>query len=429
MKKLGSYFLVIVLVLNLSLSPVFAGNQPQNVILTLDEFKELALENSRTIKTLEQTIREVEYNTYITYNSYESAKYGGYHNSLYQQTQLAQLIASKEAELAQLEEGTNEYIELKNEVAILQMQAMQNKTAIGSSLSASKQTKKAWEEAEEALDDTKRAFEDFKKQLGYTIENLYTGTLKLQNQINALEMKYQQLMKLLNIERVKMDLGMTSDVAVDKLAVQTSDLGKTIKELKTTLKINKWRINDMIGRELDSKLQLVGFQVEYPIPVGNAEPVIEKALENIASIPQKEDDIEDMKDELEDLDGSNEKEVKRAEIKKAELALEDTKQNIRTTVKNLVADLDAKAKAYQLAEISLKTAQKTYEWDKKKFELGMISEIQMQASELAYQEALNNKVAAGYDYFLAKHAVELAEQGVLVGSSSTSDSSTASSTS
>ena len=66
-----------------------------------------------------------------------------------------------------------------------------------------------------------------------------------------------------------------------------------------------------------------------------------------------------------------------------------------------------------MAEYSLKTAQQEHEWNQIRYELGLIAKLQLDAAELSYQEALNNKTAAAYEYFLAKSALELAEQGIL----------------
>ena len=48
--------------------------------------------------------------------------------------------------------------------------------------------------------------------------------------------------------------------------------------------------------------------------------------------------------------------------------------------------MNIKGRAYQLSDYSLNTSKQAYEWDKTKYELGMISKMQLETSELAYQK-------------------------------------------
>jgi len=143
---------------------------------------------------------------------------------------------------------------------------------------------------------------------------------------------------------------------------------------------------------------------------------------NYAKIPQLERDIIKKKGDLDDAnirDDSNQQSLVEIEIKEKELALEEEKQKLKSLTSDLLAELQSKQKEYQLAEVSLKDALKTYEWNKQKYELGVISKIELASSEIAYLEALNNKKAAGYAYFLDQLSVSLAEQGILMGSDKT----------
>jgi len=411
MRRYIMIFSLIFLIPLFGIDTVFADDYS----FTLEQVKEAAIKNSRTLKTMEQVIKEIDANSNIAYNSYESAYYGGYINSLNRQSNLLPLIESKKIQLASLTEGTPEWQSLKMEIQTLEMQAAQNNMSASSGLSASKQAKKAWEASEDALKDTKRAYEDLNKQIEFSVEQLYISALVLEEQIKVAESNYQYLLKLLEVERLKGQLGMNSVVDIDRLAVQASDLNKSIRQMKDNLMVVKEGINDIMGRDVKSRLDLVKFDVDIPLQtVVNLEPIVENTLANIASIPQKERDLEKLKKDLDDIDGSNERAVQEAKIEQSLLSLEDTKQNIRNSVSSLVSDMQAKAKDYQLADINFRNAQKTYDWDLKKFELGMISALQFENCKITYQDALNKKTAAGYEYFIAKRLVELAEQGVLI---------------
>ena len=94
----------------------------------------------------------------------------------------------------------------------------------------------------------------------------------------------------------------------------------------------------MMGRELDSKLELVQFNVDPYIPIGTADSYIERALENAYFIPQLERNIKTMNKDLDDLDGSNEKAVQKAKIEQTKLTLVDKIQNLKNNVASLVND-------------------------------------------------------------------------------------------
>lgn len=388
-------------------------------IYSLDEVKELVLKNSRTIKSMEQRVKEVEAQKYLASNAYDSARYGGYYNALHSKNQVMSALAAKELELKEeMDKGAaanpDIIASLQYQIQMLQAQAGQSVMAVEQTAGMSSQAKKGYEAAKDGLADIKQAQEELEKQLEYIVEQMYTGILLLENQTEYMSKNYNQLLNMLNLERIKKELGMASDVEVEQLAAQTSEVGRAVDQMQENLKLTKWTLNDMMGRELDSKLELVQFNVDPYIPIGTADSYIERALENAYFIPQLKRDIKTMNKDLDDLDGSNEQAVQKAKIEQTKLTLEGKKQDLKNTVASLVNDVNIKGRAYQLADYSFNTAQKAYEWDKIKYELGMLSKIMFDGSELAYQEALNKKTSAGYDYFLAKRALELAEQGILV---------------
>ncbi|GAB6158718.1 hypothetical protein JCM39194_19180 [Desulfotomaculum varum] len=71
------------------------------------------------------------------------------------------------------------------------------------------------------------------------------------------------------------------------------------------------------------------------------------------------------------------------------MELAEAKVNLAKTIKSLQADIQARQQAYQLAVANYTTAQNTYRWDQKRFEMGQISNMTLLASELNY---LNLKI-------------------------------------
>ena len=242
---------------------------------------------------------------------------------------------------------------------------------------------------------------------------LYTTILNLENTLQVLEKQYEASMNKVKALRLQQELGMVTADLVKNTEVAASNLAQSIKSLKDLLQKSKWTLNDLMGRDPDSNLQLVGFTVEGPFPTENYEIVLEQALANNAELPKLERQLRYYDQDGNYTDDSNDIRVLSASIDRTKLSIEDLKQSLKESVKVLVANHDAKAKNYQLAEVNLSTAQKTYEWAKKKYELGIISKLDFEDAEIAYQQKLNEKVNAGYEYMLARNALELAKQGII----------------
>ena len=231
--------------------------------------------------------------------------------------------------------------------------------------------------------------------------------------MQLLEKQYEAAMNKVKALRLQQELGMVTADLVKNTEVAASNLAQSIKSLKDLLQKSKWTLNDLMGRDPDSNLQLVGFTVEGPFPTENYEIVLEQALANNAELPKLERQLRYYDQDGNYTDDSNDIRVLSASIDRTKLSIEDLKQSLKESVKVLVTNHEAKAKNYQLANVNLNTAKQTYEWAKKKYELGIISKLDFEDAEIAYQQKLNEKVNAGYEYMLARNALELAKQGII----------------
>ncbi len=423
LQKIGAAVLGITLLI--PTQPVMAANEvakEEQYIYTLAEVKELALKNSRTIKNINEIYRQVESQKYIASNDYDKTKYGSWYGASNKVISLAGAISQKKAELQQIEaEGSfdpnnpsPEWLKVKMELTSLESQVGLASASEAGAEGSTKALKKVLEKSKDAVADTKRAKEDTIKQVELTVEQLYTAILAMEDQVELLKKNCQYYDKLIKIEETKRELGLSSEVDLNKVYTQDKDINNKYTQLQDSLKLSKMQLNDIMGRPLEYNLKLTPFIVGPVTPHGEVNELTEKALDNTATIGQQKRDINDMKDDLDDLSDSNEEEVQKAQINQAKLNLEKTKVDITNGIKSLMADLEAKEKDYKLKHSEFAIAKQNYEYDKVRYGLGTISQIQYQASELTYQEKLNAYTKASYDYFINRQKLKLASEGIVL---------------
>ncbi len=426
-KKLFSLFLTCFLLF--STVPVAAENRDSatdKYIFTLEEVKELALKNSRIIKSVQEGHRQAQSQKYIAANNYDRTKYGSWYGASNQKLSLIGSVSRKKEELRAIEnrygydpngneEPPADWLKAKMEISGLEGQLGSATSGEAGAEASTKQLKKVLENSRDALKDTKRAREDTTQQVEYNVEKVYSNILVLEEQVSLLKKNSDHYAKLVEIEKVKRGKGLSSEVDYNKIHAQYKDNKNKYEQAKDNLYISKMVLNDMMGRPLEYNLKLTSFEVGPVIPHGDINDVTKTALEKAATMEQQKREVEDMKDDLDDLSDSNEEEVQKAQINQAKINLASTDVNIRNYVKQLFADLDAKEKSYKLKQSEVVTAEQEFTNEKKKFELGIMSSIQYQACELAYQEKLNAYKQVGYEYFLLKHKLELVNQGIILG--------------
>jgi hypothetical protein len=398
-------FLILLLIFTFVFSSISYASESN--VIELDTAKKLALANSRQLRSTSLASDKLNVYADQAKEAYNDLLYSSYNTLLNEYLILKKKQAEGDSSVAA-------------RLATLEVQMDMLKGSNDASTVAELYDK--YRDAEDAYDDASQATKDFEQQLNYIVESQYMLILKQEALLKLLEKTYDLQSKQLYIERIKKDLGMNIEINISKLAVDVSNLYNQIKEQKNLLKVLKWKFNDMLGRQYNEEVNLVKVNVNIDYIIPNYSELLDKLTNNYSKIEQLKRDIEKKNDDLDDeniIDDDNKKKLVKIEIQEKELDLEREEFNLKTVAQDLINKLSSKQKLYQLAKISFNTAKQTYEWDKKKYELGMISKLQLDTSEMAYLEAANKKEAAGYDYFLAKHEIELAEQGILLSANST----------
>ncbi|NLT95359.1 MAG: hypothetical protein GXW85_07465 [Clostridia bacterium] len=443
-KKAWKSWLVIFLIfffLIAALWPAYA--QEINSELSIEDIQELAVKNNRSLKTIDHLISQSTHAGYIYNNEYKrsvSNSIGRYvmgAGDIAKKRQIDEAIKKYEelgfqegkspSAYPGLEDEYNYYISLKLTSAMLgtsisstadliegQLDIL-SAYGIANSNSLTKELKSKRDEARNTTDDLKKLKEDSEKQIRQMAALLGLEALNLQNKIDTLDKAYNQYLKMTEVERLKKQNGLNTKSDVSNLAVETSSYGKQLKYARANLNILKNNINDLMGRDVNTELKISKFSIpEVVEPAPNVDQVIKDALENSYYFVKTERDLKDLKDDLDDIEDSNKKQIKKDELSMLELERESKRSEIVNKVKAIHASYEEKAKAYELAIVKFKTMEDEYNWDKLRCENGLISKLMLTGTEVKYLQALTEKIEAGYDYYIVKQELALAQKGVFM---------------
>ncbi|MEG6513751.1 TolC family protein [Desulforamulus ruminis] len=382
MKK---FILLLSMLLALSVSSVgYAAEDnasPENNVITLEQAKALAYENSRSLKKYEISKDKAKYQKQQT--EYE------YNTILDRYNSIGKSLES--------DEGDSESI-------WDQLESQYEKVEASSG---------SIDDAENNYNDSVKEEKNYRTQLVYIIEELYTTILNQEESLLALNKEYEIKQYLLNIERQKLALGSSNLLTANELAVEVNSVNKSIIEQTNQIKTKKGQLNDMMGRGYDDELELVPVEVSTTVEIPEYNQLLSSATYAYNLLSQLKRDINDLEDDLDDEDDYYQSLILRQEIKEKELQLEDEKKNLNDTINNLIADVKSKQEDYQISLTNYQNAQRSYDWDKKRFELGQISKLALMESEQNYLNLKNKKVSAGNALFLAQRTLQLAEEGIL----------------
>lgn len=371
--------------------------------LDIDTVKELTLSHNRTLKSMQIAVDSSKTNKKITKDTYENKNASNtWRNQLDQLRYLEDKIAA--------DPGNTVLIANK---AALEANIAVTKAMMGTS--ENEQIKDAYTEAQDAYEDAITAKNESEESLLYQVEKVYTSILTTESQQKVLQKTSQVKNMNLRIERLREELGMASEADVDKAIVEASNTGQNVSSINDSLLLLKWTINDMMGRDMKTALSLTEFDVVIDT-IPTYDYVVQKAFDNSSNLKKQKRDLKQRKDDLYDddvKDDSDKTDLVEKDIEGKEISITDTEINLKSKVKEYLDKLMSTKNAYELEKISFNNAQREMDWAKNKYDLGMISKIQLYGYELSYLDAESQLISAKYEYYHAKRAVELIEKGII----------------
>ncbi|HBV97828.1 MAG: hypothetical protein JL50_02695 [Peptococcaceae bacterium BICA1-7] len=367
-------------------------------VITLEQARKLAKENSRSLKKYDIDVDKAQYQLYKA--EQDSSNASSDLNAKYRQYQ------ALEDQYAALLPGDPGLAEISAKMSALEEQMSSQYDKVESSGDTV-------DDAEYDHDDSIEAEENYRKQLDYIVEELYTAILNQENSLQALNSEYELNKQLLGMETRKLGLGGSSQLKVSQMELDLVNLNKSILEMENQIKSRKGQLNDIMGREYGIELKLAPFEVKIAEDIPAQEQLYSSALQEYDAIKEIKREIDRNEDEVDDEDDYYTKQLLKIGIKEKELQLEDEKVNLNKTIADLIADTRTKLEEYKISLKDFENAKKYYEWDKKRFEMGIISKMALQESELNYVNLKNKKDSSGFSLYLAQSYLKLAGAGIL----------------
>lgn len=398
--------LVAVFMLVLATMPCFAVDQDTQI--TLEKAKELARNHSRAINTTQITKNklgveaEVAYGTYMSYNLQNNIN--GYR----------QRIEKLNEELQGLNPAADwdRIVEIYEKIEMYEYYASILKANMPDE-SLLKPYKLQWRSLDEAHQDMTQIIENTEKSIELAVEQMYYALLDLQSTIEMQNNNLSLLGKQLQIERLKIQLGLSNKENEDAIISQYNLLKNMLADLDRNEDLLIWQLNDIMGRELDDPLQLVEENVVPVKTFYTVDSIYEKAIQESLSIAQKKREIKNYDRDLAVEQDRDQRDILRQGKKIAENELIDLQVSLKEKIKSLNDELMASYTAWETAVTENAKAKLSYDNNEVKYKLGLIPAIMRDMSEVTYLEAVNKEKQAARAWQIAHDQLILAEEGIV----------------
>ena len=410
---------------------IVAATEGKNT-LTLTEIQELAVIYNDTLDSLELSIKQLENQEAMTRNQKRDVE-----NELdylyYTDTGSDQLADMKEQidGLKLLADANPTDMALQASYAAL---SGQYQSALASQKSAAQQLDNAFEQAinginqlDDALDqmaegkeDLQDAIEDLAHIMRYTSSQLALSIVQLTDSAALMEKQVALLDKSIAIYELQEKLGMATTINVDTQRTSKVEAENQLRDTMEQIDNLKRSLNQLIGRPANNELNVVPMKlvnVIDPAPKFTQE-LIDEFVEIDPDVVALLEERQDLKDSVKSDMGSDEKQDIEYQIQAKDLEIKKQRQTAEDDLKAMIATMNKNAVNYRVSMEKLATEQKNFAIAQKKYELGMISQLQLMQNEMALAQAELTNLSNGYQHYFDWQQFKLARQGIaLTGAS------------
>ncbi len=310
-----------------------------------------------------------------------------------------------------------EYWFLMNQYVSEQSMAASMQSSLDSAISGIEQLNDSLDSIENGKDDLNKYTKDLETQMRYTAANLSLGIVQMDKGIELLEDQIALTEQSVKIAELQQKLGMNISTDVEKQQAALKEAKKGLEDQKESLSNLKRTLNLLIGRNAGNPLEVVPMNLPVAIDPAPAytEKLIKQFTDNNYTLKTLERDKADLKEDGKNSNGElGSDELKKIDydIEAKDQSIKDQKQAISDDLKALLAKINSDGEAYQVSRQKYVTEKKNFEYAQKKYELGMISSIQLQQAELQLKQAEMTNMSNGYTYYLDWQKYYAAEKGV-----------------
>lgn len=273
------------------------------------------------------------------------------------------------------------------------------------------------EEAVLGLDDAKAKAESQMEAAVYTGEELYFTYLQLQDAIVLLEKSIALSQEQVKIEKLKIDLGLSSPIEVQKKEVALGELKDKLEGLKNNLELTGRSLLRQIGQELDLEFRLDrefsinGMKEDY-----DPDELADLAVKSNLNLSVTARNIDKMLDNLENVLSPSARGQIGSRIDAMILGRRNAEQSIKLLARSTASGLALSRQEMALLEKKIEEKTVAYETMKLQTSLGLAPKLGLQGAELELDTAKNDLLKAQQDYYLSLRRASLLVKGVAISS-------------
>lgn len=381
--------------------------------LTLPQIQQLAVINNDTLTELELTLDQIELQEKMTRN--QRRKVQTQLNSMdYDDSAISGLLTALNTKI---ENNEADYTDMAAYSALYAQQVSTANTiesAAESALDGLDQLDDALDALEDGAQDIEDAIADLEQIMRYSSAQLALAIVQVEDSIELLEGQMALLDKSMAIYERQKELGMATSIDVETQQLARNEAANTLRDTEEQLDVLKRSLNVLIGRNASDPLEVVPMQLNGVIntaPAFTAE-LVDKFIAIDPQLESLQEDKDDLKDSVESDMGSDERKNIDYQIKTIDLQMKTQKQTAENNLKSMLATINSNAEKYQNSKDNLLLERRNHAIAEKKYELGMISGIELQQADLMLAQAELQHLSCGYQHYFDWQKYYLAEKGV-----------------
>lgn len=394
--------------------------------LTISQIQDLAVIYNDTAQKLQLSMKQLDLNEQMLRNQRRTVEnsinsMGGSSGSESGIVAMKQTLDSLEAAVKNNPTDTAlqaQYaamkIQYESALATQSSMAASMQSSLDSALDGIDQLNDSLDSISNNKDDLSKGIKDLETQMRYTSAKIALSIVQLDKGIELIEDQIALLEKSVQIAELQQKLGMNIVTDVESQQTSLKDAQKNLEDQKETLSTLKRTLNILIGRNAGNPLEVV--PMNLPVAIDPAPAYTEKLIQQFTdsnyTLKTLERDKADLKDSVESDMGSDERQNIDYQVEAKNQEIKDQKQAISDDLKALLAKINSDGEAYKVSRQKYVTEKKNFEYTQKKYELGMISAIQLQQAELQLKQAEMTNMQNGYQFYLDWQKYYAAEKGV-----------------
>ena len=277
-----------------------------------------------------------------------------------------------------------------------------------------------WDSALQTFKDAEDTLEEVQRQAGFAGESRFFAFQQMLQSRASLGKTIELQEQLLEIEKLKVQLGMNIPSAVTAQALKISELKSSLIQLDLAQALAAKELMRQIGQPIDTEFILADLEA-YPVLKEKyiLADLITTATKNSLSLKQLDRAIESLDDKIDEGGLSVPiKEQLAAQANSLKLTRKEVQYAIKLVAQNSINALEqADLKATLLKE-KLEKAELDEQHMALQVKLGLAAKISLPATELALLTAQNDYQKVLDDRYLSLRTLSLLEQGIMVSTGS-----------